>query len=126
MSDIRGKVKSAQDLIVLYETMDDASKRSLCDFADFLSTQSASISKKLLPPEDIKRPEKETVVGAIKRLKKKYPMVDNMSVFSAASSLMTDHMISGRDSVDVIDEMEILFEESYTKLIQKNTEVADD
>ena len=57
-------------------------------------------------------------MGAVKRLKTKYHMVESMMVFSAASSLMTDHMVKGRDLVEVIDEMEALFEDAYKKLLQ--------
>ena len=65
---------------------------------------------------DIPRPNDETVVGAIKRLKQTYPMIESMSVFSTASSLMTEHMVQGRDAVDVIDEMEQLFEAAFEEL----------
>ena len=114
------KIKSSQDLIDLYEAMDDNRKKSLSDFADFLYAQAEPISKEIQPPDDVPRPEQETVVGAVKRLKIKYHMVDSMSVFSAASALMTDHMVKGRDVVEVIDEMEILFGDAYKKLVQES------
>ena len=47
-------------------------------------------------------------------------MIESMAVFSEASSLMTDHMVKGRDVVEVIDEMEILFEDAYKKLVQES------
>jgi len=109
-------VKSSQDLIDLYEAMDDERKQSLCDFADFLYAQAEPINKEIPLPEVSTRPEKETVVGAVKRLKQQYHMVESMKVFSAASALMTDHMVKGRDVVEVIDEMEILFEDAYKQL----------
>lgn len=115
------KPKNSSALIDLYESMDDERKTTLCDFADFLYAKADPINKEILPPDDIPRPEKETVVGAVKRLKLTYHMIESMSVFSAASALMTDHMIKGRDVVEVIDEMEILFEDSYTKLVQDST-----
>ena len=115
-----GKVKSSQTLIDLYESMDDERKLSLCDFADFLYAKAEPVSKEIPAPEDVTRPQEETVVGAVKRLKIKYHMVESMSVFSAASSLMTDHMVKGRDVIEVIDEMEILFEGAYDKLLQDN------
>jgi len=33
---------------------------------------------------------------------------------------MTEHMVKGRDVVEVIDDMEILFENAYQKLLQDN------
>ena len=112
------KLKSSSALIDLYEAMDDERKVSLCDFADFLYAQADPINKEIPQPEEIQRPEKETVVGAVKRLKATYHMIESMTVFSAASELMTDHMVKGRDVVEVINEMEILFEQSYDKLLQ--------
>ncbi len=111
-------IKSSKELIDLYEAMDDERKLSLCDFADFLYAKAGPVVKEIPPPEDVPRPEQETVVGAVKRLKTKYHMVESMTVFSAASSLMTDHMVKGRDVVEVIDEMEVLFEEAYKNLLQ--------
>ena len=116
------KIKSSQDLIDLYEAMDDNRKKSLSDFADFLYAQAEPITKEIPPPDDVPRPEQETVVGAVKRLKIKYHMVESMSVFSEASSLMTDHMVKGRDVVEVIDEMEVLFEAAYKKLVQESSD----
>ena len=102
------KIKNSQDLIDLYEAMDDSRKKSLSDFADFLYAQAEPISKEIQPPADIQRPDQETVVGAIKRLKTTYFMIESMSVFSEASSLMTEHMVKGRDVGEVIDNMELL------------------
>lgn len=114
------KIKSGQDLIDLYDAMDDERKKSLCDFADFLYAQDDPISKIIPTPEESARPEKETVVGAVKRLKSQYHMIGSMTVFSAASTLMTDHMVKGRDVIEVIDEMEVLFEDAYKKLLEKS------
>ncbi len=118
MNSDNSKIKSSQQLTDLYESMDDERKLSLCDFADFLYAKAAPVSKEIPAPEDVSRPQEETVVGAVKRLKIKYHMVESMTVFSAASSLMTDHMVKGRDLVEVIDEMEMLFESAYDKLLQ--------
>jgi len=112
------KIKDSKALIDLYESMDDERKRSLCDFADFLYAKAEPVSKEIPAPEDVPRPQEETVVGAVKRLKIKYHMIESMTVFSAASALMTDHMVKGRDLIEVIDEMEILFDDAYEKLLQ--------
>ncbi len=118
MSTETNELKSSDALINLYEAMDDERKRSLCDFADFLYAKADPVSKEIPPPEHVPRPQQESVVGAVKRLKVKYYMIESMSVFSAASTLMTDHMVKGRDVIEVIDEMEMLFEEAYDKLLQ--------
>lgn len=119
------KAKSSQQLVDLYESMDDECKQSLSDFADFLYEKSGPVVKEIPPPDEIPRPQEESVVGAIKRLKTTYHMVESMTVFSAASSLMTEHMVKGRDVTEVIDEMEVLFEEAYQNLITKNTQASE-
>ena len=119
------QIKDSKALIDLYESMDDERKLSLCDFADFLYAKAGPVSKEVPAPEDVPRPQEETVVGAVKRLKVKYHMVESMTVFSAASALMTDHMVKGRDVVEVIDEMEVLFENAYKKLVQKSNNDSD-
>jgi hypothetical protein len=113
------KIKTSKALTELYESLDEERKQSLCDFADFLYAKADPVVKEVPPPEEIPRPEEETVVGAIKRLKSKYHMVESMSVFSKASSLMTDHMVSGRDVIEVIDEMEALFDDAYNNLLKE-------
>jgi len=112
------KIKSSQQLIELYESLDEPHQRSLSDFADFLYDRHGPAVKEILPPEDIPRPAQETVVGAIKRLKLTYHMIESMTVFSSASSLMTEHMVKGRDVNEVIDEMEKLFADAYQKMLQ--------
>jgi hypothetical protein len=114
------EIKSSTALTDLYEAMDDQRKQSLSDFADFLYAQADPISKEILPPEAIPRPETETVVGAIKRLKLTYPMIGSMAVFSKASALMSEHMVNGREVVEVVDEMELLFVNAYDELVQEN------
>lgn len=125
MSDNNIKAKSSQALIDLYESMDDECKKSLCDYADFLYARSGPVVKEIPAPDDISRPDTETVVGAVKRLKLTYHMIDSMSVFSAASALMTDHMVKGRDVVEVIDEMEALFEQAYKDLLGDDDSESD-
>lgn len=122
MNNEKNKIKDSRALVELYDAMDDERKRSLCDFADYLYAQAEPVSKEVPPPDDVPRPEVETVVGAVKRLKTKYHMVESMTVFSAASALMTDHMVKGRDLVEVIDEMELLFEDAYNKLMQEKND----
>jgi len=112
------KIKSSTALTELYESMDDQRKQSLSDFADFLYAQADPISKEIPPPEDISRPETETVVGAIKRLKLTYPMIGSMAIFSKASALMTEHMVNGRNVIEVVDEMEILFVDAYDEMVK--------
>ena len=112
---------SAKTLLEIFETLDSERQLSLLQFAEFLQSKGNLVNQEIPEPQVIPRPESETVVGAIKRLKQTYPMIESMSLFSSASSLMTDHMVKGRDAMEVIDEMEALFEEHYQKLLQDKT-----
>lgn len=111
--------KTPKELIALFESLDDERKASLFDYAEYLLSKGGPVKKKIIEPLDIPRPEDETVVGAIKRLKETYPMVESLAVFSSASSLMTEHMVNGRDVVEVIDEMQELFEKSHAELLKE-------
>jgi len=111
-------MSDADRLRAIYEALDEGRQQSLLEFAEFLQQRSGAVVEQaeIGEPEDIPRPDDETVVGAIKRLKQTYPMIESMSVFSSASSLMTEHMVQGRDAVEVIDEMEVIFERAYIEL----------
>ena len=106
-------------ILEIFASLDQERQKSLIDFAEYLQSKGNLVVAEMQEPVDIERPTQETVVGAIKRLKLTYPMIEGMHVFSAASSLMTEHMINGRDSVEVINEMQVLFEEAYQGLIQE-------
>ena len=111
--------RNKKSLIEIFETLDAERQASLFDFAEFLQSKGDLVVKELTEPVEIIRPDKETVVGAIKRLKETYPMIESMKVFSSASELMTDHMVKGRDAVEVINEMEKIFEDFYQKMLEE-------
>ena len=101
---------------------------TLIDFAEFLAARPASGADTGAPPPagpavpqpgDIPRPEKESVVKAIKRLAATYPMVDRAKMLNETSTLMTQHIMQGRDAVEVINELEIMFRTSYEKICIK-------
>ena len=115
------KSSASKNLLEIFETLDSERQTSLFQFAEFLQSKGNLVNQEIPEPLDIPRPESETVVGAIKRLKQTYPMVESMAVFSSASALMTDHMVKGREIAEVIDEMETLFAENYQQLIKDKT-----
>jgi len=111
--------RNTKSLIEIFETLDAERQASLFDFAEFLQSKGGLVTKEVGEPVEIPRPDKESVVGAIKRLKETYPMIDSMKVFSSASELMTEHMVKGRDANEVIDEMEQIFENFYAKMLKE-------
>ena len=110
--------RDAKALADLFNALDMEGQQSLFDYAEFLQSKSGAEPQPLGDPVDVPKDENETVVGAIKRLKRTYPMIDSMEVFAVASNLMTEHMIRGRDAEEVITEIEALFEDTYKKLLR--------
>lgn len=110
----------------LFRALDAQSRQTLLSFAEFLSERSNAIElgsgdgaepdalepcplEPLLEP----RPVQETVVSAIRRLRRTYPMLDGSAMLTQASSLMAAHVLHGRSAVSVIDELETLFKERF-------------
>ncbi len=111
--------RDAKALTDLFNTLDKDRQQSLFDYAEFLQSRGGIVPQNIGDPVDVARAENETVVGAIKRLKQTYPMIDSMEVFAIASNLMTDHMVKGRDAEEVINEIEALFEDTYNKILKE-------
>lgn len=111
--------RDVKALADLFKTLDYDRQQSLFDYAEFLQSKGGIVQQDIAEPVDVPRAENESVVGAIKRLKQAYPMIDSMEVFAVASNLMTDHMVKGRDAEEVINEIEALFEDTYKKLLKE-------
>ena len=106
-------------LLKLYGKLGEQDRESLLAFAEFLAVRgegsgtSDSGSDTPAEPKAIPRPEKESVVAAIKRLSETYHMLDRSLLLNDTSSLMTAHVIKGREAAEVIDELEELFARHY-------------
>lgn len=111
--------RDAKTLADLFNALDKDRQQSLFDYAEFLQSKGGIVQQDIAEPVEVPKAENETVVGAIKRLKQTYPMIDSMEVFAVASNLMTDHMVKGRDAEEVINEIETLFEDTYNKLLRE-------
>ncbi len=118
--------KEERKLLSLFKSLETADKQTLLKFAAYLvdtanqtnfndasANQQAATESVPSDPLPIERPQKESVIKAIKRLNKTYPMIDKSLLLDTISGLMTDHMLKGRDAVSVIDELEVIFKEAY-------------
>lgn len=122
----------SRQLMKLYRRLDEPERRSLLDFAAFLVARkgdgqmdagslnegshpsgSDSLNRMPLEPQHETPPENETVVGAIRRLRRVYPMIDGGQVLHQASALMAAHLVHGRPAPEVILELEGLFATQY-------------
>jgi len=100
----------------LYRSLSPTDRAALVAFAEFLAQRGAEASERpaRLEPEPMERPTDETVVAALKRLRRVYAMLDRGVLLHEASTLMSAHVLQGRPAVDVIDELEALFARHYT------------
>jgi len=111
-------------LLRLFGALGREDKASLTAFAEFLANRSRREPPATEPvrPRDIRRPSRESVVAAIKRLSQTYFMLDRSAMLDQTSALMTAHVIQGRPAEQVIDDLEGLFSEHYRKLMTDQTE----
>jgi len=115
-------MSSAKKLLEIFEYIPESDQTTLMEFAEFLKSKAPEPKFKpvITEPVDIPRPDEENVVAAIKRLTATYPMIDRSSMFNTTSDLMMQHMMKGRPAVDVIDELENIFEQELKVLIERN------
>ena len=111
-------MSSTKELLEIFEYIPEHDQKTLMDFAQFLKSRAPEAKPIITEPLDITRPSEENVVAAIKRLTKTYPMVDRSSMFNVTSDLMMQHMMKGRSAMDVIDELEEIFEQELKKLTE--------
>lgn len=99
-----------------YRKLNEADKQALEKFAAFLT---ANASEKTVPVAEvvlIEAKPNESVVAGLKRLSASYPMLDKSIMLNQTSSLMTQHIMQGREKTEVIAELELVFAEQYRVL----------
>lgn len=109
-------------LLRAYRALPEARQQGLLDYAEFLINRTAPQEQDVpQAPLDIPRPERESVVKAIKRLRQTYPMIDRTKILHETSGLMTQHLVHGKAAAEVIDELEGLFRRHYEEHIKART-----
>ena len=114
--------RAQRRLLKLYQTLPKQEQANLMAFAEFLAHRAeaaegeADQATEPPPPKPIARPQRETVVAAIRRLSESYFMLDRQVLFHETAGLMSAHVLQGRPARDVIDELEQLFADHYQRL----------
>ncbi|MFK5970023.1 MAG: Crp/Fnr family transcriptional regulator [Candidatus Marithrix sp.] len=103
-------------LQTIFKKLSSEQQQTLLEFAEFLLTR--IVKKPLVKAELIPRQSDESVIAAIKRLSKSYPMLDKAIMLDKTSILMTEHIMQGRDKTKVIDELETIFLKNYERYIK--------
>jgi hypothetical protein len=106
-----------QRLTRLFRALDEADRRTLLAFAEFLAAGGRPVAAPPAPPPPgpvaLPRPAQESVIAAIRRLSATYPMLDRGPMLNATAALMSAHVLQGREAALVIDDLEALFLRRY-------------
>ncbi len=106
--------RERRKLLEAFDALDDRGREMLLEFAAFLVRRHpASNASSTAEPASIPRPESESVIEAMRRLSRTYPMLDADELLHRASDLMSQHVLGGRTAREVIDELEALFSRHY-------------
>ncbi|WP_455218259.1 hypothetical protein [Kaarinaea lacus] len=113
-------------LLKVFRSLTREAQDNLSDYAEFLLQRYGVETELPVQPLDIPRPQSETVIAAIKRLSQTYPMLNKDNMLHETSGLMAQHLLQGRDAVEVIDELEAIFLRQYNSQLQNNKDAASD
>lgn len=107
-------MKSAEKKLTdIFKQLPEQEQKALLDFAEFIKSRTPELVKQVTEPLNIPRPEEESVVAAIKRLNKTYPMIKSSAVLHETSDFMMQHIMTGRSAKEVIDDLEALFKQRF-------------
>jgi hypothetical protein len=104
--------KAEAALLELFEQLTSEQQEKLIAFAEFLTANPGGESA-VSEPLAISRPTAETVTMAIRRLVRSYPMLERRRLMGETSQLLAQHVLRGRPSAEVIDDLEALFVVHY-------------
>ena len=113
-------------MLKLFSRLAKEDQQHVLAFVEFLVSRSPSSAEAgkeesvNAKPENLPRPENESVVAAIQRLSKSYSMLDKGDMLHETSDLMSSHVLKGRPAEEVIDDLEILFLSHYEKKFGPN------
>ena len=107
--------KSEKKLLEAWRKLSESDQQAVLSFSEFLLERNGAVEEEQVASEplDIPRPADESVMAAIKRLSKTYPMINKDHMLNETSSLVAQHVIHGKNAVEVIDELEIVFQRHY-------------
>jgi len=103
----------SKKLSELFVKLPEADQQTLMDFALFLKEKNKAYQVDFPVPQRVERQQGESVIAAIKRLKKSYYMLNMDTLIDETSSYMTQYMVQGRDINEVIDDLEASFKKHY-------------
>lgn len=106
-------------LEAIYPHLPDQALATLCEFAEYLANKYPAVEQAAVEKLPIPRPDEESVIAAIKRLSKTYPMLDKKILFEQTSVAMSAHVLQEVSSEESIDRLEDVFSQAYQAFVQK-------
>lgn len=99
-------------LLAIFRALDTGDRHALQAYAEFLAVRGGMRASDTVVNVE-PGPEGESVVMAIRRLTRSYPMLDRRKLIGRTSQLMAEHALQGRAAAEVITELEVVFEQYY-------------
>ena len=112
--------KHEKKLLRFFREVPHDVSRQLLEYAEFLHSRHAIQATDIPEPQLIERPEKESVVAAVKRLSQSYAMLDKDRLLNETAALVSQNLMQGREAVEVIDELEQVFARHYQDMLQES------
>lgn len=106
-------------LLTIFARLEEQQQATLLEFAGFLVSRPPADRKSVLKPRALARPENETVVQAIRRLTRTYPMLERHRLMDETSRCLAGHTLEGRPASQVISELEAVFARQYKSAKEK-------
>ncbi len=98
-------------LLQMLDRLDAEGLRTLADLAEFLAAR----AENRFDAEIVTlRPQSESVVQAVKRLNRSFPMLSRAQLMGPVGDLVSQHMVDGRDAEAVIDALEALYASAFS------------
>jgi hypothetical protein len=110
--------ETARRVAEIVDRLPEDQRQTLLRFAQFLleeAPETESVPETLPEPKAIPRPAEESVIKAMRRLSETYFMLERGKLLNETSALMAQHVMQGRDVVEVIDELEVIFATHYER-----------
>jgi len=114
------KQNAEKQLLKLFAGLDPEAQGHLLAFAEYLASKQPARPAVASEPVSIEAGPDESVIQAIKRLSQCYPMLERSRLLNDTSALMTQHMLHGRERLEIIQELEVVFAKHYQQYLDEN------
>ena len=117
-----GRESRLTSLAEISASLPDEALLTLFEFAEFLASKYPAENPVDQVYNPLPRPEDESVVAAIKRLSKSYPMLDKTTLFDQTSAAMSAHILQDVSKQESIDKLERVFKDKYEAFLNASEE----